>query len=403
MSKSWWVFLLATGTYMMAFIQRSAPGLVTDHLAATFRVSTAAMGELAVGQFIAYAALQLPVGLMGDRFGPARWLALGAFLDGGGTLWFSQVHSFVWLVVARGIIGLGDAMLFVNIVLLLGRWFPPTVFGRLLSVVGTSGGAAATVTTVPLAWLLGVWGWRPTFLLMGGILLGLAVLVAVLLPRWERQGPGHVVRVIRPVDTRLVLRHVTGRLPGWIPFAMHFGLIGAYTGFVAIYAVPYLMATHHLSRVAAGGVESIAMLGSVLGGPLAGWVADRFGPARPAFLVALVALAGWLVLALWPEAPLVLTAGALSLTAVAAGGSMLTFAIVKAWFPPTEVGSATGLANTGGFVAAAVFPLVVGRLISAGWTVALLPGLAFTLVGLAATLTARWWDGRAAVTLAGRA
>ncbi|MCL8207783.1 MAG: MFS transporter [Actinomycetia bacterium] len=212
-----------------------------------------------------------------------------------------------------------------------------------------------------------------------------------------------MVRVIRPVDTRLVLRHVTGRLPGWIPFAMHFGLIGAYTGFVAIYAVPYLMATHHLSRVAAGGVESIAMLGSVLGGPLAGWVADRFGPARPAFLVALVALAGWLVLALWPEAPLVLTAGALSLTAVAAGGSMLTFAVVKAWFPPTEVGSATGLANTGGFVAAAVFPLVVGRLIADGWTVALLPGLGFTLVGLAATLAVRWWDGRTAVTLAGRA
>lgn len=400
MSKSWWVFFLATGTYMMAFIQRSAPGLVTDHLAATFGVSPAAMGELAVGQFVAYAALQLPVGLVGDRFGPARWLALGALLDGGGTLLFSQAHSFAWLVASRGIIGLGDAMLFVNIVLLLGRWFPPTVFGRLLSVVGTSGGAAATVTTVPLAWLLGVWGWRPTFLLMGWILVLLAVLVAVLLPRWERESPGHVVRVIRPADTRLVLRHVTAHVRGWIPFAMHFGLIGAYTGFVAIYAVPYLMATHRLSRVAAGGIESVAMLGSVLGGPLAGWVADRFGPARPAYLVAVVALAGWLVLALWPGAPLLLTAVGLSLTAVAAGGSMLTFTVVKTWFPPTEVGSATGLANTGGFVAAALFPLIVGRLIGHGWTVALLPGLGFTLIGLAATLAVRTWDRRVAVSAA---
>jgi MFS family permease len=392
MSKSWWVFCLATGTYMMAFIQRSAPGLVTDRLAAVFGVPPAAMGELAVGQFVAYAALQLPVGLVGDRFGPARWLAVGALLDGGGTMLFSQVHSFAWLVVSRGIIGLGDAMLFVNIVLLLGRWFPPTVFGRLLSVVGTSGGAAATITTVPLAWLLSVWGWRPSFLLMGGVLVGLALLAAALLPRWEREAPGHGVRVVRPADTRLVLRHVTTAIRGWIPFAMHFGLIGAYTGFVAIYAVPYLMATHHLSRVAAGGIESIAMLGSVLGGPLAGWAADRFGPARPASLVAVVALAGWVILALWPNAPLALTAVGLSLTAVAAGGAMLTFAVVKSWFPATEVGSATGLANTGGFVAAALFPLLVGRLIGHGWGVALLPGLGFSLVGLAATWVVRLLD-----------
>lgn len=388
MSKSWMVFAIATMTYMLAFIQRTAPGLVTDRLAHDFQVPASAMGGLAVGQFLAYAALQLPVGLLADRFGPARWLAAGAFLDGFGTIVFSLSHSFSLLLIARGIVGMGDAMLWVNIVLLLARWFSSGVFSRVLATVGMAGGAASALTTLPLAWLLGRWGWRPPFLMMGMLLVLCAGLIAVLLPRWERQSSPYLVKVIASRNSRQVLAHVVGRIRGWLPLLTHFGLIGAYTGFVGIYAVPYLMATHHLARVEASGVESIAMIGTVIAGPLAGWVADRVGAVRPALFGALLALAGWGILSLWPDAPLLVTTGGLWLTAMATGASVVTFSLVRSWFPASEVGSASGFANTGGFTAAALFPFLVGGLIHLGWGTALLPGLGFSLVGLVATVFA---------------
>lgn len=396
MSKSWMVWILASFTYMLAFVQRTAPGLVTGRLAQDFRVSPAAMGELAVGQFLAYAALQLPVGLLGDRFGPARWLALGAALDGAGTLLFSQAHTFTLLVLSRGVVGLGDAMLWVNIVLLMGGWFAPSVYGRALAGVGTAGGAAAMASTVPLAWILSVAGWRITFIVMGCMLVGMGAAIHLVLPAWERARVQHAVHVIRPATPGSTLRKVVASQRGWIPFTTHFGLMGAYMGFVAIYAIPYLMDTHKLTAVEAGAVESVAMLGSVLGGPIAGWAADRFGPFRPLWVVATVSLMGWITIAAWPLAPLGVTTIALFLIGSAGGGSILTFTLTRAWFPSEAVGSASGLANTGGFIAAALFPLLCGRLLGAGWGVALWPGAVFGGIGwvgaMLANLRAKEWS-----------
>lgn len=393
------VWLLASFTYMLAFVQRTAPGLVTARLAQDFRVSPAAMGELAVGQFLAYAALQLPVGLLGDRFGPARWLALGAALDGAGTLLFSQAHSFTLLVLSRGVVGLGDAMLWVNIVLLMGRWFAPSVYGRALAGVGTAGGAAAMASTVPLAWVLGVIGWRITFIAMGCMLVLMGAVIHLLLPAWERAREQHQIHVIRSVRPQSTLRTVVASSRGWIPFATHFGLMGAYMGFVAIYAIPYLMETHGLTAVAAGAVESVAMLGSVAGGPIAGWAADRYGPFRPIWAVATVSLMGWVTVAAWPFAPLAVTTLAFFFIGSAGGGSILTFTLTRAWFPAEAVGSASGLANTGGFIAAALFPLICGHLLSEGWGVALWPGVLFGSIGwvgaMLANRRARQWGSLA--------
>ena len=150
--------------------QRTAPGLITDEIMRDFHVSAATIGLLASIQFLIYTSLQIPMGILADRFGPNYFLIVGATLTGLGTIIYSLGTQEIVLFLARILIGIGDATIWVNMMLILGQWFSTREFVRLVGFAGMTGSLGFLLATVPFsAWIL-LLGWRGAFFSTGVVL-----------------------------------------------------------------------------------------------------------------------------------------------------------------------------------------------------------------------------------------
>ena len=159
----WVVFASVLVTYLLMASQRTAPGLITDQVMREFHVTASTIGLLTSIQFFVYTGLQIPMGILADRYGPNFFLIVGAILTGLGTIIYSLgTHEFV-LFFARILTGIGDATIWVNMVLILGQWFKVKEFVRLIGFAGMAGSLGFLLATVPFTAWIGLLGWRAAF------------------------------------------------------------------------------------------------------------------------------------------------------------------------------------------------------------------------------------------------
>ena len=130
-------------------------------------------------QLLVYAGMQIPVGLLVDRFGSRSVLLTGMLLltlaQGG----FALAESYPAALVARVFVGIGDAMTFICVLRLVATWFPARRIPFVTQLTGTLGQLGAVLAAVPMTWALGHLGWTKAYLLAAS--LGLVLSVAVLL------------------------------------------------------------------------------------------------------------------------------------------------------------------------------------------------------------------------------
>lgn len=369
--------------YGLIFMERTAPGLITTQLLQTFHIRVSTLSWMTMGQYLIYALLQIPVAIGARRFRPERLLVVGTLADGLGTVLFGTSHDFGLIIVSRIIVGFGDALIWLNIVSVLGRWFSYGVFGRVLGLTAMSGNLGALIATVPLAvWIDGV-GWRTPFVVLGIILIALAGVSLVIFTK------ARAVQELVVSRNAVPWKDVLGKTRPLVSLGLtHFGVMGPFLGFISIFAVPYLRHSYHMSEVTAGAYLALGLFGSLMGGPIAGFLSDRYGVRRPYWSIATANLLAWGALALWPHAlePWILSVVFVTL-GFATGSSVLTFAAARQLFCSESAGLASGMANTAGFLSAVLVPGAIGLILAnhLGARAELLSVLPFAACGLIGT------------------
>ena len=355
------LWLLVSFAYLLIVSQRTAPGIISDQLLTEFHASASMLGLMSTFQFVMYAGLQIPIGLWASRLGPARLLLVGVICSGVGTVLYSMVNSLPLLFATRALIGFGDAFIWVNCVLVLGKAFSPQSFSTMIGMTGAMGSLGSMLTTMPLAWWVTVSGWRLPFTCMGIILLLHAAIMYRGFSRRDMLVPAaHANR--HPSVTWKEFSALIRKRTAWAPFLCHFGMVGTYAGFTSIWAIPFLLDTYGMSRTEAASVLGLALIGAVAGGPLSGWLAGRAGNCRTPYIwLQLVNAIVWGIFMLTQAAPpLMLVYVLFILLGFGTGVSTLTFASIRESFPPAQIGALTGLANTGGFFSAVLLPPLMG-------------------------------------------
>jgi MFS family permease len=364
----WLVFFTLSVTYFFIFSQRTAPGLITDQLMKQFQMTASTLGLLTGFQYIAYMSLQIPLGIWADRFGPYLFLLMGTLLDGVGTILYSVSPNEWILMSTRVLVGIGDAMIWINIVLVLSQWFRADEFASLLGWTGMSGSLGAILTSVPLTFWIAHQGWRVPFFCLGLILCGCAAMIyLVMMTGTKRHTAPYQLKMNQPVQelkpkNKGVFRKLLHSRQAWATFLCHFGLVGTYIGFIGSWAVPYGMVVYGFHRTTASELVTIGLIGALLGGPITGYISDKWGSRKqPYVLIHFITFLSWLTLCLWEaKPPIAVLLILFFLIGFGNGASMLTFAVVRQSFPKTEVGVASGFANTGGFLSAVTLPTLFG-------------------------------------------
>lgn len=365
----WVVFASVLFTYLLMSSQRTAPGLITDQVMRDFQVTASTIGLLTSAQFFVYTGLQIPMGMLADRYGPNFFLIVGAVLTGLGTIIYSLgTHEFV-LFFARLLTGTGDATIWVNMVLILGQWFKGKEFVRLIGVAGMTGSLGFLLATVPFTTWISLVGWRGAFF-SAGLLLCLCglLLYFVLIKKSKQLFPKDTTSIKNeiPRESMLtLLRRICSNRQVWALFCCHFGVVGAYVGFIGSWAVPYGMNVYEMTRSEASQFIMIGLIGALIGAPLTSWISSRLGTIKKPYVIVHLLIVGcWSCFLLFRGSPpihmLILL---FFFIGFGYGASALTFAIVRQSFPIIESGIVSGFANTGGFLSAVLLPSIFGSIL----------------------------------------
>lgn len=360
----WGIFASVLFTYLMMSSQRTAPGLITDQLMVDFSVTASTIGFVTSIQFFVYTSLQIPMGFLADRYGPNFFLIIGAALTGVGTIVYSfGTHEFV-LIFARILTGIGDATIWVNMVLILSQWFNEKEFTRLIGFAGMTGSLGFLLATVPFSVLIVLLGWREAFLLAGILLCLCSLFLYFVLVKKPKQSL-FVKNKRQHEKTSVLLRRIFSDRQAWALFFCHFGIVGGYLGFIGSWAVPYAMDVYGMTRIDASKLIMLSLIGALIGAPLIGWVSSCLNTIkRPYIVFHITVLLCWSAFLLFSEhPPFYLLIILFFIIGFGFGANSLTFAVVRQSFPVTESGIVTGFANSGGFLSAVLLPSIFGYIL----------------------------------------
>lgn len=355
----WWVALVA---YIVGVMHRTSFGVAGLDAADRFDAGPAALSGFVVLQLLVYAALQVPVGLLLDRFGGRALVVTGALTMAAGQLVLALATTLPLAVAARVLIGTGDALTFISVLSVVTAWFPPRRVPVMTQLTGLVGQLGQVLSAVPLAALLHGPGWTPAFLCAAGlgVFAGLAVLVVV------RDRPPGSPPPPPAAPPREVLRglRMSWAEPGTrLGLWTHTGTQFCGTVFGLMWGVPYLIAGQGMSSGQASAVLTLLVVVGIVAGPLFGEFAARH-PMRRSLLVLTViaahALAWTAVLLVPPPAPRWLLVALVVVIATGGPGSMIGFDFARTFNPRSRQGAAVGIVNVGGFVASLLVAWAIG-------------------------------------------
>jgi sugar phosphate permease len=357
---------------VLSFFHRTAPAAIAGELTRAFAINAATLGTLAATYFYVYTLLQIPVGVLADTLGPRKLLAAGSLVAGAGSLLFALAPGWEIAAAGRTLVGVGVSVAFIAILKVSAVWFPANRFATLNGLTMFAGNIGAVVAGAPLAWLVTQASWRAVF-------VGLAVLsVALGLATWwtVRDRPQDLgFPAVNPQSAPSVagehwtraLRIVLRNPRTWPGFAVNAGVGGSYLAFAGLWAVPYLVDVHAMSRVLAAEHASLLLLGVAIGAVGIGTLSDRLGQRRMLMractLLYALSWLPWLLHVAWPTA---VTLAWFFYMGLLIPGFTLSWAVAKEVNRPEHSGMATSVVNLGIFLGAGILQPLVGRVLDAG-------------------------------------
>jgi MFS family permease len=360
--RAWAVWSAGLAAYIMAVLHRTSLGVAGLDAQDRFHVGAGALASFAVLQLLVYAGLQVPVGLLLDRFGSLRLVVSGGLIMAAGQAVMATTHGVEGAVLARVLVGAGDAMTFISVLRLVPRWFPTRRVPVVTQLTGLVGQAGQVLSAVPLAALLAGPGWTTAFLGAAGA--GVFVVLAAgaaLRDTPERKISSGSAVTFRRLGSDLAgsWRHPGTRLGLWSHFTTQF----TGTVFALMWGFPFLIAGEGVIREAASTLLTLFVLTGMAAGPVVGVLVQRH-PLRRSWLVLGVigaSATGWTLVLLWPgQAPLPVLVLLVLALGLGGPGSMIGFEFARTFNPPSRLGTATGIVNVGGFVASLLVMLAVG-------------------------------------------
>jgi MFS family permease len=359
-SRAWWVFAAAGSAYFMAIMHRTALGVAGVEALARFGIGATGLAALSMTQIGAYAILQVPAGRLLDRFGPRTVMVCGSLLMAVGQVLMATTHSFTWALVARVLIGAGDAPIFISASRLVAHWFPPRRAPQMVQLTAQIGQAGQLATAIPVAWLLHSQGWSTTFL----VIAGLGGLAAVIVSAVRSPGAADAESV--PAPTAEAARHTISRAGVRLGFWTHFTALFSANTVALLWGVPFFISAQGRSVAEASLLLTVLTLSKFVVSPFVGTATARH-PLRRSWMVlvfACVTAVAWALL-LIPSTPRPLWQLVLFVMAIAAGGpvSLVGLDYARTFADHQRLGTANGMVNMGGFVSTIIAIGLVGAVL----------------------------------------
>lgn len=370
-SHRWVVFGMISACYFFVYFHRLSISVITPDLLTSFQTSATALGVMSSMYFYLYALEQPLVGYLSDRLGPRRVVGYWSLIATLGCVLFGLAPTIGWAAAGRGLIGFGVGGVYIPALKAFSQWFRRREFATMTGLLLASGNLGGIVATTPLAWMANTWGWRGSFLMIGGITFGLALATLILIrDHVYTAGPGgEKIPLCDESHTTFwdSILQVASTPRFWILAMLLVGIFGVFFTFQGLWATPFAMSILKLDRLHASQLNLLAPLGYMFGAPLCGLYIDRVVRKKINVIISLLVIETgiWVALTFGEN---ILGIGGMIMVFFVMGiatGSVSTtlFALVREVTPSPILGVTMGLLNP--------FPLL-GIAALQGWSGAIM-------------------------------
>jgi len=271
----WFIWGLAAFFFFAHYVVRVTPGQIIEELQATFIGTTKLdIGILGASFYLPYVLMQMPVGYLVDKFGSRILLTIAVFVCSLSSFIFASAITFDMTIASRILLGFCSATAFIGALKLTTVWFEPKKLALLVGITQALGMIGAAVGSGIVPYFVDSLGWQNTFYTYSGAFFILAILIycvvrnhpksdTITLPQ-EKPKSSHFTQVLFNRYT-------------WIN-ALYAGFIYAPTDAMGeLWGKEFLRHIHGLDPQTASFSISFLFIGWAIGGPCAGWLADRLG------------------------------------------------------------------------------------------------------------------------------
>lgn len=365
-SRAWLIWVVAALFYGYEFFLRISPTVMVPDLMKAFNVDAATLGSLSAFYYYAYASMQIPVGMMLDKFGIRRLLTIAAICVAIGSFAFSHTQQLWVAELGRVLTGVGSAFAFIGTVKLVRNWFDHEWLAAVIGLTNTLGVLGAITGEGPLAAFVSHFGWRHALFVAGCVGAVLALLITLFI----RDTPSAAGYSDTKQTTDAVNKHefwqglvcVIKSPKTWLVAIFAGLMVAPISAFTELWSVPFLMQAHHISRTQAALLSTVMFIGIAVGGPGYGWLSGLLESRLPILkfgaLGALLSLSAVLYL---PMHSMVLLIVCLFIFGFSTSSMLLCFAINSENNPLWATGVTIGFTNMLVMAGGAVFQPLVGH------------------------------------------
>ena len=229
------VFLAFAFSYFMSALIRAITATISPVLTVELSLQARDLGLLSGGYFLGFAIMQLPLGKWLDKFGPKKVIICFLSVAVLSCLAFAKATSFSGLLLARVFCGAGVSACLMAPLTGYRRWLAPSSQIRANSWMLMSGSLGMVASTLPVQWMMPIWGWRGIFVALSAMTFIAILAIMVIVPAWKHEAVGADVDKNKIVDNSYTQvwsnRYIRSLIP--LAFFLYGGLVAVQTLWVS--------------------------------------------------------------------------------------------------------------------------------------------------------------------------
>jgi MFS family permease len=266
--------------YCFNYFLRVSPSVMQNNLTQAFHITATQFGTLAGFYYWAYTPMQVPAGMIYDKFGVRFVLCAACLIALVGLSIFIAADSYITAGCGRFLIGLGCAFSYIGILKLASIWLPPNRFATVAGLATAIGMIAGALSQKYLTKIVAAIGYQEALrsALVIGVILSVIILVLIR-NRPKMSKAEHAADIMQtPIDVKQLLnalRLIATNRQMWL-----IGIIGCLlylpsSVFLDLWGIPYLKAVYQLTQEEAVTISSYTFYGWILSGPIIGMISDK--------------------------------------------------------------------------------------------------------------------------------
>ena len=367
----WLVWFLGACFFFYKYLVQVSPSVMTSDLMQAFNINGVGLGNLSACYFYAYLIMQIPVGILLDKFSPRYLTAFAILICGVSTYIFSDTDSLMLACLSRALMGFGAAFAAVSCFKAASLWFPPKRFALISGMCMTAAMLGAVGGQVPLSMLTQDFGWRNALKIVSllGIVLSIIYLLIIRDKKVEHASNHNDLLAFHPFE---ILRSKQAWLLSWYS-GLAFAPVSVFGG---LWGVPFLEQAYDLSPSTAALAVSWIFIGFGIGAPLLGWLSDLLGKRKPLMIIGtLLSLICLMAVLYGSDQSVVYISTYLFLFGFGASGFFISFSMIKEGFPILLTATVLGFMNTFDSICEALSEPLVGLILDHVWEGKLVHGI----------------------------